>query len=102
VTLRTRTARPASEELRAAVHWYESQRPGLGEAFFRAIRNSLDRIKAHPDAGSAAFDDPDVRRILVAGFPYQVVYRYRPNELVILAFAHLRRRPGFWKGRGTS
>lgn len=67
-----RTAQPASDELTEAVGWYERQRAGLGEEFFEAI---------------------------LLGFPYQVVYRVGADEIRILAFAHLKRRPGFWRRR---
>jgi hypothetical protein len=35
----------------------------------------------------------------VPRFPYRVVYRNRPDEIVVVAVAHLRRRPGYWKNR---
>jgi len=35
----------------------------------------------------------------VARFPYHVVYRLEDDEIVILAIAHMKRRPGFWKHR---
>ena len=99
MTRRVRTADPASAELEAAFRWYELQRPGLGAEFYAAILESVQQITSHPESGAPAFDDPDVRRVIVKRFPYQVVYRLRSKELQILAFAHLKRRPGFWKGR---
>lgn len=99
MTLRIHTVGPASDELKAAVRWYESQRLGLGSDFFESVVDTLKRIETYPEAGSSAFGDPDIRRVVVTGFPYQVIYRFRPNELIILAFAHLKRRPGFWKDR---
>jgi plasmid stabilization system protein ParE len=93
-----RTAKPASEELTAAVRWYERQRPGLGGELFDAILGTIDRISETPEAGSS-FRTLEARRMLVAGFPYQVVYRISADEIRILAFAHLRRRPGFWRHR---
>lgn len=40
----------------------------------------------------------EVRRRSVAGFPYFVVYVVKPS-LVIVAVAHMRRKPGYWRGR---
>ena len=93
-----RPAKPASEELTAAVRWYERQRPGLGGDFFDAIRETLDRIAETPEAGSN-FSGLGARRMLVSKFPYQIVYRISADEIRILAFAHLKRRPGFWRHR---
>ena len=38
--------------------------------------------------------------MLVTGFPYQVVYILRPTEAVVVAIAHLKRRPGYWQRPG--
>ena len=95
----TRTTEPASDEFREAVRWYEARRAGLGAEFFDAVAATLTLIEANPAIGQAISADGRTRRALVAKFPYQVVYRVRPSELVIVAIAHLKRRPGYWKAR---
>ena len=95
-----RTSEPASDELIDAVRWYEARRPGLGGEFFDAVAETLTLIEARPEVGSVSRDDPRTRRVLVPRFPYQVVYRLRPTEIVIVAVGHLRRRPGYWENRG--
>ena len=99
MTHRLRTAKPASEELADAVRWYESRRRGLGRAFYGAVVAALESIAAHPEIGTTAFDELDIRRVLVPRFPYQVIYRLGSRTISVLAFAHLKRRPGFWKHR---
>ena len=98
MTRRLHTARPAAEELAAAVGWYEDRRAGLGAEFFDAIERTLNRIAELPEAGSP-FRDLKARRLLVAGFPYQVVYRIDSEGIRVIAIAHLKRRPGFWRHR---
>jgi plasmid stabilization system protein ParE len=98
VTRRIRAAKPASEELTAAVAWYERQRPGLGRQFYEATLATVDRILDNPEAGPI-FGASPTRRMLVSGFPYQVVYRLTGEDIRILAFAHLKRRPDFWRHR---
>jgi plasmid stabilization system protein ParE len=39
------------------------------------------------------------RRFLLRRFPYSVIYRIEPAKIVIVAVAHGRRRPGYWKDR---
>ncbi len=34
-------------------------------------------------------------------FPFQIVYEVHPEEVVVVAVAHLRMRPGYWRGRPT-
>jgi hypothetical protein len=32
-------------------------------------------------------------------FPYFVVFRELPSKIQIIAVAHAKRRPGYWRGR---
>ena len=93
------TSEPASQELREAVQWYEARRPGLGGEFFDAVADTLELIEVRPEIGSVTSADRQTRRVLVPRFPYQIVYRLRPDEIVIVAVAHLKRRPGYWQTR---
>ncbi len=44
-------------------------------------------------------EDLDVRRRVVPGFPYVVLFKDYPTEVVILAIAHGKRAPGYWLRR---
>lgn len=94
-----RIAGPASEEFTEAVRWYEMRRPGLGAELYDAVNATIEGIERQPEIGATAYEDHQSRRMLVAGFPYHVVYRLQADEIVILAIAHMKRRPGFWKHR---
>ena len=94
-----RIVAPASEELTDAVQWYEAQRVGLGAELYDAVSATVEDIERRPEIGAIAHDDPQIRRVLLTRFPYQVIYRPGHDEIVILAIAHLKRRPGFWKHR---
>ncbi len=100
MNLRVRTSEPASEEFGEAVRWYETRRSGLGGEFFNAVASAIARIEANPEIGARISSDGLTRHLLVARFPYQLIYRVRPSEIVIVAVAHLKRRPGYWKSRG--
>jgi plasmid stabilization system protein ParE len=43
--------------------------------------------------------DVGFRRCLLRGFPFSVVYRLTDEAVQVLAVAHARRRPGFWRSR---
>jgi plasmid stabilization system protein ParE len=94
-----RSSEPASEELTEAVRWYEARRTGLGGEFVDAVSVTLTLIESSPEIGATISADGQTRRALVDRFPYQLVYRLRPTEIVIVAIAHLKRRPGYWKNR---
>ena len=93
---RLQIAAAATEEFTEAVRWYETRRPGLGAELYDAVNATIDGIERQPNIGATAYEDHKSRRILVAGFPYYVVYRLEQDEVVILAIAHMKRRPGFW------
>jgi plasmid stabilization system protein ParE len=99
VRLGVRISEPASDEFTDAVRWYETRRPGLGAELFDAVVESIESIERQPEIGTAIYPDPQTRRVLVVRFPYQVVYRLDQNEIVVVAIAHLKRRPGFWNHR---
>ena len=89
----------ASEEFTEAVRWYEKRRGGLGGEFFDSVAAMMETIAASPEIGTAVGTDPRTRRVLVPRFPYQIVYHQRPTEVVVVAIAHLKRRPGYWRTR---
>ena len=43
--------------------------------------------------------EAELRRRLVRRFPFGILYRIEPEEIVIVAVAHLRRKPGYWRER---
>ena len=87
----------AEEELRAAAEFYESEQPELGRALLREVRRTSRLISERPFV--ARIERGDIRVRTIARFPYRIYYRVRDEEIVIIAVAHRRRRPGFWEGR---
>ena len=89
----------ASAELYEAVRRYEERRPGLGAEFFDAVTDTLEFVERNPRAGSPVSACPETYRYIVRRFPYQVVYRLYPAEILIVAVAHSKRRPNYWTHR---
>jgi plasmid stabilization system protein ParE len=95
----------AEEEAREAARWYEERRPGLGEAFLQALADALEAIEKHPTRHAAVSGVPanrQVRRFLLGRFPYKLVYEILTSEVLVLAVAHTRRHPTYWKNRSDS
>jgi toxin ParE1/3/4 len=92
----------ASAELEDAALWYESQRPGLGLEFVRAVDAALERIAQWPQTGRRVTGVPNdvlARRVPLNRFPYHVAYLEWEGVIRILAFAHDSREPGYWLSR---
>ena len=92
----------ASAELEDAAVWYNGRRPGLGVEFVEAVDAALEQIARWPEIGRVVPGVPgDVpaRRFPVQRFPYHVVYLEWEGVIRLVAFAHDRRRPGYWFSR---
>lgn len=92
----------AQAEYDADVDWYEARVVGLGDRFEAAVDVLLDTVLEWPDSGEAwpGWDSsPVVRSRRVAGFPYRLVYLIQSPEVVVVALAHQKRKPGYWRER---
>lgn len=102
MTPRIQFEEEADVEYREGGRWYESRRTGLGTEFLDAVDATLRRVVEFPRAGSPVPRVPRrlaVRRLAVTRFPYHVVYLETTDVIRILAVAHDRRRPSYWKIR---
>jgi plasmid stabilization system protein ParE len=89
----------AEAELVDAAIFYESRLVGLGQSFVAEVERTVSLIREHPDAGMSA--GLPRRQMRLYRFPYSVVYQRDPESVLILAVAHQRRRPGYWRQRVT-
>ncbi|MGH9385939.1 MAG: hypothetical protein ACRD2N_16805 [Vicinamibacterales bacterium] len=42
-----------------------------------------------------------IRKTVIAQFPYVVAFECHPERLLVLAFAHGKRRPMYWLARAS-
>lgn len=89
----------AVAEARSARLWYASASRDvkMSHAFMFELDHALKQIAGAPDRWPAFVHC--TRRYLLRRFPYAVVYRVNDKAVEVLAVAHTRRRPGYWKGR---
>jgi plasmid stabilization system protein ParE len=95
MTRRLELHEDADRELSEAAAYYELERTGLGEAFVAEVEAAFGRVREHPD--SAAETRPGIRRLVLLRFPYSLIYEARPDTIRILAVAHQRKRPYYWR-----
>lgn len=93
----------ADEEVDSAVDWYQEQREGLGAEFFAELRRDLVSVAAAPRSWplwpGVRTETLGVRRFLMSRFPFALPYLVIEERIVVLAVAHVRRRPGYWLRR---
>jgi plasmid stabilization system protein ParE len=88
---------PALREILEAIEYYEGQATGLGGALDADLRRTLDLIVENPSLGSPY--ERGTRRALLRRFPYMVIYRPLDDRILVVAFAHGKRRPAYWTDR---
>lgn len=86
----------ALRELNESVAYYHERAPLAARRFAEAVRQEESRILEFPKA-APEFEGQHFR--LVPHYPYTLIYRLLEREILIIAVAHHRRRPGYWKTR---
>ena len=90
--------RLAGQEYDRVKKSYGAQRAGLDADFEAELNRAVERIAANP-LGGAAYRKR-FRWVRVRRFSYVLYYFViDPSQVLVLALAHARRRPGYWIGR---
>ena len=95
---RLRVHPAADREATAATTWYRERSEEAASDFTRTLREDLQAIRQRP-AAWPEWQRSAVRRKVLRRFPYSIFYLVEHDGLVIVAIAHHRRRPGYWKQR---
>lgn len=95
--MKVRLLEVAEIELDEAVRWYGEQAPGLGDAFLIEVLATADRITRFPEAWHRL--GASIRRCRLSRFPYGLIYTIDSGDVLVLAVAHLHRRPDYWRDR---
>jgi len=87
----------AVAEARAAAEWYRERSNSAANAFLAEIDQAVAKISENPETWPLYIQG--TRRLVLQRFPFSVVYREVFARIQIVAIAHGKRRPGYWKGR---
>jgi plasmid stabilization system protein ParE len=91
----------ATEELAASGDWYDAQLPGLSLDLFDAVEEAIALIVERPSAWQrdGTVSGREIRRFVMRRFPFSIVYYVVDDNVRIVAVAHGKRRPGYWRVR---
>jgi hypothetical protein len=89
----------AEEELSSAVERYERDRAGLGVELMIVVDKALEEIERSPLSCAAWFRGSAYRMKVLTRFPFVIFYRVEDERVEVVAFAHGKREPGYWRGR---
>lgn len=87
----------AEAEMNEAARYYEERALGLGMSFLGAVEEAVDQVLANPEAYQLVGDE--IRHKILRRFPYSVLYVIEPDRIRVMAVAHQKRRPGYWRYR---
>ena len=92
------TLHPAAvQEISQAFDFYLEKDPTVAEEFLEQLNLKIDWIGQFPQRYPV--HEHETRRVVLQRFPFQVVYTIRDEDIVVIAVAHTRRRPGYWSSR---
>lgn len=87
----------ALQETEAARDWYAQRSKLAARAFVTELTRAIQRVKESPNRwpryGRRA------RRYILPRFPFSLIYRVEDGIIEIVAVAHHKRKPGYWKSR---
>jgi plasmid stabilization system protein ParE len=91
-------ASAAEAELAEAADFYLREAGAtVSRVFLAEFERAVALIADQPAIGAPW--RASIRRLPLRRFPYSVLYEVRGAEIRLIAVAHQRRKPGFWRGR---
>lgn len=80
-----------------ARRWYEERSEIAARALGSEVAWAIRQIQETPSRWKRYLRG--TRRFFLPNFPFSLIYRERPDVIEVVAFAHHRRRPGYWLER---
>lgn len=87
----------AEAEADGAFEWYWARSESAALGFDAELRNAFSTLQKNPRIYASYLRE--TRRIMLNRYPFFVVFRELPRKIQIVAIAHAKRRPGYWRGR---
>lgn len=89
----------AENDLDESFIWYEIQRVGLGNLFYKSVNQSINTILKNPRSFQKVHKN--IRKILTKKVPYCIYYFINENQnaIKVIAIIHSRRFSKVWKSR---
>ena len=87
----------AVEEAIAAYDWYTARSLAAARGFRDELTHAVDAVTEDPERWPRY--GAHARRYLFPRFPFSLIYRVRGKEVEVLAVAHGKRKPGYWRSR---
>lgn len=87
----------AADEVADAFAYYESVDSEVGERFKLELDRAEQMVQRTPESWGPYLHGTQGFRF--RGFPFVMTYIVRDERIIVLAIAHTRRKPGYWRSR---
>ena len=87
----------AIAEAQAACQWYGERSASAADAYLVELDRAIEAIADNPEMWPRYVHG--TRRYIFHRFPFYLVYRETIGRIQVIAVAHGRRKPGYWKNR---
>jgi plasmid stabilization system protein ParE len=84
-------------EFRGSIQWYREQSPPAAVGFRLEVAAVIREILEAPDRWPKYLYG--TRRVVLRRFPFSIIYLDEPVAVILVAVAHSKRKPGYWKRR---
>lgn len=89
---------PAAREFEEAIDWYGTRSLRAADGFRKVVRTAINRAMNSPT--SAGFlVGKRTRKIMLEPYDYGLIYFAYGESIYVVAVAHNKRGPGYWKQR---
>ena len=82
-------------EIEIADTWYQQRSADAAFEFVTELSDALQDIRQAPDRWPQYLHG--TRRYVLNRFPFSIIYLDSPESVMIIAVAHSKRKPGYWK-----
>jgi toxin ParE1/3/4 len=89
----------AREEIQHETRFYSKVGRITGNRFIEITKKATWKIQNNPGMWSVMTEKLLLRGYVLSVFPFTIIYASNDNILFIVAFAHHKKKPGYWKDR---
>ena len=87
----------AAEEVEESRAWYRRRSESAEAGFLRELDHAIDQVIEAPSQWPMFLSG--TRRYVLPTFPYSLVYFVESETVNVVAVAHDKRKPGYWRKR---
>lgn len=89
----------AKRDLKQSYSWYRKSSDRAASEFLEEISATLDKISNTPGDFHPVSKHSKARSVRVDRYPFSIIYLPSATNVIIVAVAHDKRRPGYWQRR---